>query len=196
MQSKVAEERLEEVMTDGDAVMALRDIGRPWTDRRIVRVAIMEPLPATHTLPVLIVSKTQVCAAAALLNSMTLDFLTRIHMPGGHLTTPVLTQCATPSPAEIPRKAAELAAKLSLTCTHVARAVGLPLHRWNPSEREALDAECDALVAQAYGLTTADYETVLNHFKLLERIETRQPPGEYRSKRLRLEAFEEIGGGR
>ena len=49
----------------------------------------------------------------------------------------------------------------------------------------------DALIAQAYGLSHGQYEIVLDHFALLRRIE-RGEVGEYRSKRLRLEAFEEI----
>ncbi|BDB40992.1 hypothetical protein IWGMT90018_14380 [Mycobacterium kiyosense] len=65
---------------------------------------------------------------------------------------------------------------------------------WDPERRDTLDAQCDALIAQAYGLSTADYEIVLDHFKLLEKIETRSHRGEYYSKRLRLEAFEEIEG--
>ncbi|BDB40991.1 Eco57I restriction-modification methylase domain-containing protein [Mycobacterium kiyosense] len=83
MHTKVAEERINEVATEGEAAMALREIGRPWTDRRILRVAIVERLPATDTLPILFVPTETVTAAAALFNSMTLDFLVRLHMPGG-----------------------------------------------------------------------------------------------------------------
>lgn len=195
MHETVANDRFAEVVGEGEAIMALRDIGAVWTNRRTLRVAIIEPLPATHTLPVLVVPTRTVTAAAALLNSMTLDFLVRLHMPGGHVTTPVLTQCAAPPPSEISSRASEAAAQLSLTSTRLAAAVGQQLHPWDPARRENLDASCDALIANAYGLTMADYEIVLDHFKLLEKIETRAC-GEYRSKRLRLEAFEQIGEGR
>ncbi|MCV7278848.1 hypothetical protein H7J88_04205 [Mycolicibacterium flavescens] len=193
MHEAVATDRCAALIGDDHVAMGLRDIGAVWTNRRTLRVAIMEPLPATHTLPVLVVPMGRVTAAAALLNSMTLDFLVRVHMPGGHVTTPVLTQCAAPAPCEIPKQAADLAARLSLTSTRLAETVGLPLYPWEPEQRDTLDAQCDALIAKAYGLSTADYEIVLDHFKLLGKIETRTL-GEYRSKRLRLEAFEEIGG--
>ena len=62
-------------------------------------------------------------------------------------------------------------------------------------DRDRLDARADALVAKAYGLTGSEYETVLDHFVLLKRVEEADETiGEYRSKRLRLEAFEELGG--
>ena len=67
------------------------------------------------------------------------------------MTTPVLTQCAAPAPSEIPNRAADLAAQLSLTSTRLAETVGLPLHPWEPEQRDTLDAQCDALIAQAYG---------------------------------------------
>ncbi|NJP96395.1 hypothetical protein HCN51_44370 [Nonomuraea sp. FMUSA5-5] len=195
MHEKVALKRMQEVVPEGHSVMALRDIGRLWTDRRVLRVAVMEPLPATHTLPVLVAPTEQVLGIAALLNSMTLDFLVRLHMPGGHVTPWVLSQCAAPRPLALPAAATEAAAKLTLTSSRLAVCLGGEPAPWDPAARERLDAHADALIAKAYGLSTADYETVLDHFALLAKIETKQF-GDYRSKRLRLEAFEEIGGGR
>lgn len=195
MHAKVARERLDDVVGSGRAMLAMRDIGRLWTDRRVVRVAVMEPLPATHTLPVLVTDSAKVLNVAALLNSMTLDFLARIHMPGGHLTPWVLSQCAAPTPADIPGEVAPVSAALSVTSARLGAFLGWQPTLWDTQERELLDARSDALIARAYRLTVAEYELVLNHFKLLEKIETREV-GEYRSKRLRLEAFEEIGGGR
>jgi hypothetical protein len=143
----------------------------------------------------LMLSRQRALSFLALFNSMTFDFLTRLHMPGANLNMWIPSQCAAPAPHQIPEDAASHAAELSLTSTSVAQAVRQPVSKWNSSQRDVLDAECDALVAKAYGLTTAEYEVVLNHFKMLERLET-QRFGEYHSKRLRLEAFEEIGGGR
>ena len=101
MYEKVAQKRMHEVVPEGHSVMAMRDIGAVWTNRRSLRVAVMEPLPATHTLPVLVAPAGKVLAIATLLNSMTLDFLVRLHMPGGHVTPWVLSQCAVPPPSEI-----------------------------------------------------------------------------------------------
>jgi len=195
MHAQIARERLDDVVGRGRAMLAMRDIGAVWTNKRSLRVALMEPLPATDTLPVLVTDNSKVLGAAALLNSMTLDFLARIHMPGGHLSPWVLSQCAAPGPNDIPAEAPDLAAALSITSTRLGDFLGRPPTEWDDAERELLDARSDALIALAYRLTLAEYEVVLNHFKLLEKIETREV-GEYRSKRLRLQAFEEIGGGR
>jgi hypothetical protein len=195
MHEKVARDRLNQVVGPGRAMLAMRDIGRLWTDRRVVRVAVMEPVPATHTLPVLVTDRAKVLSVAAMLNSMTMDFLARIHMPGGHLTPWVLSQCAAPSPDEFPVEATAIAGVLTTTSARLAEFLNRDAARWDSGQRELLDAQSDALVAKAYALTLTEYEVVLNHFKLLEKIEMRDV-GEYRSKRLRLEAFEEIGGGR
>lgn len=88
-----------------------------------------------------------------------------------------------------------MAVRLSATSSRLAACLGEEPVSWDPARREYLDARADAIVARAYGLSRGDYETVLDHFALLARIETRQF-GEYRSKRRRLEAFEEIVGGR
>lgn len=105
----------------------------------------------------------------------------------------VISQCAAPPPDCIPNEVTEIARKLSLTSKKLADTYGMKVHRWDSAERPGLEARCDALVAQAYGLTTAQYETVLDHFTLLARKET-EDLGEYRTKRLCLEAFEDIGG--
>ncbi|MFI9836369.1 Eco57I restriction-modification methylase domain-containing protein [Nonomuraea sp. NPDC051941] len=195
MHEKVAAQRLDEVVPVDNAMLAMRAIGAASTNRRVLRVALIEALPATHGLPMLISPVEHVLEAAGLLNSMTLDFLMRMHMSSGNITPWALSQCAAPCPDELPAQASHISAELSLTSLRVAEIVGADVHRWNSARRELLDATADALVAQAYCLSTADYETVLDHFALLAKIETKQF-GEYRSKRLRLEAFEEIGGGR
>lgn len=195
MAEGVARDRIAEVAGDGDILVGMRKIGRPWTDRRIVRAMLLPTYTATDALPVFAVPKVVAFSALAVLNSMTLDFLMRIRMATGNIPPWLLSQCAAPAPEEIPERAEQVAAVLSLTSESVAKPFGCVPYPWDDAQRAALDAECDALVALAYGLSTRDYELVLNHFELLEKIETREF-GEYRSKRLRLEAFEEIGGGR
>ena len=191
----VAAARISDVADADDVFMGMRKIGRPWTDRRLLRAMLLPKYPATDALPVFAVPKPLVFAALAVLNSMTMDFLMRIRMATGNIPPWLLSQCASPMPDQVPQRAQEIAARLSVTSASVSDSLLEPIATWDEPEREALDAECDAWIAVAYGLTIMDYELVLNHFKLLERIETREV-GEYRSKRLRLEAFEEIGGGR
>lgn len=195
MHQEIARDRINAVCGEGQVMLAMRDIGAVWTNKRSLRVAVMDRLPATHTLPVLITNAATALPVAALLNSMTMDWLARIHMPGGHLTPWVLSQCASPSPGEVSAEVADSACELTATSARIAELMGRETSQWDPRERELLDARSDALIAKAYGLTLAEYEVVLRHFKLLEKIETREL-GEYRSRRLRLEAFEQIGGGR
>lgn len=193
MKANVAEKRIHAVAGDR-LLLAMRDIGRPWTDRRLMRVALIGRSPALHTLPVLSVEPKNALAAAALLNSMTFDFLVRLHIPGGHVAPWVVSQCAAPGPSAL--RTAEvlaLAAELSVTSQSLATATERTLHAWDNNRRILIDARLDALVARAYQLNRKQYELVLDHFSVLRRAEEANYH-EYRSKRLRLEAFDDLGG--
>lgn len=192
MHEDIAKKRIAEVLPDEHVMIAFRDIGRPWTDRRIVRACLYPGYPATDALQMLVTSRTRALSFIAVYNSMVFDFLTRLHMPGGNLNLWIPSQCAAPLPSQVPELAAAIAGKLSVTSTSVARIMSLDVCRWDSAERERLDAQCDALIARSYRLLASEYEVVLNHFSLLDRIETRTL-GEYRSKRLRMEAFEQMG---
>ena len=158
-----------------------------------MRAAVFPSLPATDKLPVLSIEPKYMLKAAALLNSMVFDFLVRVHLSGGSLKAWVLDQCAAPPPECIPAKVAPLAEEMSITSYTVAESTGRPVHPWDPQRRWLIDAMLDALIAQAYGLSLYQYGVVLDHFALLRRMEEREV-GEYRSKRLRLEAFEDLQG--
>ncbi len=192
MDRQVSEDRLAEVAGD-DLVLAMRDVGAVWTNRRTMRVAFIGRRPTTHTLPVLLVERSKALVAATLFNSMTFDFLVRLHMPGGHVTPWILSQCAAPQPQALPASAGALAEELSITSLALAEMTGLAAHQWSPERRPLIDARLDALVAQAYQLDRTQYEIVLDHFQVLRRAEEADL-GEYRSKRLRLEAFDDLGG--
>ena len=194
MDERVAETRITDVAGDR-VLLAMRDIGAVWTNRRTMRVAVVGRAPATHTLPMLSVPLQHSLPAAALMNSMTFDFLVRVHMSGGHVTPWIMSQCAAPGPTDMPDELADIAEQLSVTSERLGQVLDMDVHPWVPETRDLLDARADALVAQVYGLSSAEYETVLDHFVLLKRVEEKDEKiGEYRSKRLRLEAFEEIGG--
>jgi hypothetical protein len=65
--------------------------------------------------------------------------------------------------------------------------------RWDEGRRAILRSELDALYAKLYGLTTEELEYILTTFPVLEKNEIREF-GEYRTRRLVLEAWERIGG--
>lgn len=195
MREHDAQVRIRQVLAPGQVLVAFRDIGAVWTNRRTARGCLFPRYPATDKLPMLAIQRDLATTFLGIFNSMTFDFLVRTHMSGGSMKAWIPSQCAAPAPSTVPPDLSALATRLSITSTSVAQAMGLPAIEWDEASRERDDAQADALAARTYGLTLAEYELVLNHFKLLEKIETREL-GEYRSKRLRLEAFEEIGGGR
>jgi len=119
------------------------------------------------------------------------DFLVRGHMPGASVALVwMLAQIPAPPPGLDPR-IAENARKLSLTSHSVARLFGVAPHPWDAEERYALDVELDALVAHAYGLTASQYETVLDSFEVMARMQTKAH-GRYRFKEDCLEAYKKI----
>jgi hypothetical protein len=192
MDETVAETRINDVAGD-KVLLAMRDIGAVWTNRRNMRVAILGRAPATDALPMLAIDRDAIGKAAALFNSMTFDFLARIHMSGVNLSPWVVSQCAAPAPSEFGQAIDDEAISLSATSKRLAEFLDVAVTEWDTAARERMDARVDARVALVYGLNSAEYEVVLNHFAHLRKQEVLEC-GEYRSKRLRLEAFEELGG--
>ncbi len=82
----------------------------------------------------------------------------------------------------------------------------LPPFKWNEDRRAVLKAELDAIYAHLYGLTTEELRYILDPqdvygpdfpgetFRVLKEKEIRQY-GEYRTKRLVMEAWERMGYG-
>jgi hypothetical protein len=190
MFSEIAKNRLQAKIGDR-AMIAYREIGASWTNRRSVKAALLFPTPATHKLPMLTVLRGLALSATALFNSLIFDFLARIHMPGGSLTPWIVSQCPAPTPAELDPKCSKLAARLTATSQKLADAYGLDLHSWDSQVRPRLEAECDARVARSYGLTRNQYERLFDHFEVMARAE-RAAYGEERTQRLCLEAFDRI----
>jgi hypothetical protein len=192
MPQDVAETRIRAIAGDCN-LLAMRDIGRAWTDRRVMRVAPFPRLPATDKLPIIAVPSSLALRLAALMNSMVFDFLVRLHLSGGSLKPWVFDQCAAPGPDDLPPEVDALAAELGLTSRSVADAYGREPSVWNAATRPLVDARLDAIIARAYLLDRSQYETILDHFSVLRRAEEADL-GEYRSKRLCLEAFDSLGG--
>lgn len=191
MDARVARERLEATVGNR-AMVTIRDVGRPWTDQRIVRATLVPRLPATDTIPVLAIPVELVREFSGVLNSTPFDFLARAHMPSGHLArTWVLSQIAVPRPG-LDSRIAELSERLSVTSTRLAEEYGFTLHRWDPEQRERDLVELDALVAKTgYGLSRDEYELILDSFDVMRRAQEKEH-GEYRFKRLCLEAYDRI----
>ena len=66
-----------------------------------------------------------------------------------------------------------------------------PPFRWDPDRRSLLRADLDAAMLHVYGLTRAEAEHVLDSFPVVRKYEERDH-GEYRTRRLVLEAYDRM----
>lgn len=190
MLRQTAEDRLQAAIGDR-MLVALRDIGAPWTNRRSARVALLPRFPATHALPTLGVGQ-NAFEFVAVFNSCVFDFLVRGKMPGGHVAlTWMLSQIAAPAPG-LDARIEKNARRLSFTSHAIAREFDAEPHPWDPEERHALDVETDALVAHAYGVTELEYAVILDTFDVLARKEIEEH-GSYKFKEDCLDAYRRVG---
>jgi len=68
-----------------------------------------------------------------------------------------------------------------------------PPFKWHEERRARLRAELDALYARLYGLTREELDYILDTFPIVRRKDE-QKYGEYRTKRMVLEQYEELDG--
>lgn len=191
MRRQTAEDRLAAAVGDR-TLFAFRDVTRPATDQRCAKGALLHWVPATDTVPLLAIGRSAF-EFVALFNATPFDFLVRGKMPGGHVKTVwMLSQVAVPPPLGLDHRIAENARKLSLTSTAIARHFLCEPHPWDPEERHVLNAETDALVAHAYGITEREYGVILDTFDVLARKETTQH-GRFRFKDDCLAAYRRLG---
>ena len=70
---------------------------------------------------------------------------------------------------------------------------GPPFH-WNAERRALLRADLDGAFMHVYGLTREESEHVLDSFPVVRKYDERDHHGEYRTKRLVLEAYDRMAG--
>jgi hypothetical protein len=68
-----------------------------------------------------------------------------------------------------------------------------PPFKWDEQRRAQLQAELDALYAHLYGLTLEELDYILDTFPIVRRKDE-EKYGEYRTKRMVLEQYEELAG--
>lgn len=186
--------RLADKVPEGHVMLAFRDVGAPWTNRRSAKAALVPMYGATHKLPVLILPRRHSVPFLCVFNSLTFDFMVRGHMPGGAVALVwMLSQIPVPYASSIPGDVVAASHRLSITSKSVAAVMGIEPHPWDPAERRKLDAQIDATVAHLYGLTRAQYAVVIDSFELQARKEV-EAHGEYRTKKRCLEAYDRVGG--
>jgi hypothetical protein len=190
-------------------------------DHRWATYVIASVLPRAgvgNNLPLMLFGEREDAGAwAALLgclNSLALDFVARHKVGGTHLNFFIYKQLPVLAPSAF--SGVDLAfivpRVLDLTYTAVdltawARELGYegPPFAWDPARRALIRAELDAYYARLYGLTRDELRYVLDPldlmgpgypsetFRVLKQNEERQY-GEYRTRRLVLEAWDRLFG--
>jgi hypothetical protein len=194
-----------------------RDIARSTDERTVIFVCI--PRTAVgHTCPLMFVDAKPKQGAALLANldSLVLDFVARLKIGGTHLTYGHLKQFPIlPTTSYTPADLAFIVPRvLELTYTShalasFARDLGYdgPPFGWDEDRRALLRAELDAFYARAYGLTRDELRYILDPadvrganypsetFRGLKNNEMARY-GEYRTRRLVLDAWDRQGNER
>jgi hypothetical protein len=190
-------------------VLAFRDAISATADARSCIAAIVPRVTCGHTLLVVDIDDARDAALfLAAMNSFVFDYLVKQKISGGHLVIPALRQIALPamerfnttliggeSPAAF---LAERAIKLTYRsddlsgfghAAHVDSPFRLP-----PEEEVRLRTEIDAAFLMLYEATRAEAEHMLDSFEIVCRREL-AAHGEFRSRRLILEAYDRFLGG-
>ena len=131
------------------------------------------------------------------MNSMPCDYVVRQKIGGTHLNITMCKQLPIPPPTTMPKGARERILEIGLELTYTAGALepfardlgydGLPFV-WNEERRAVLRAELDGLYGHLYGLTREELAYIVDTFPIVRRKDEERW-GEYRTKRLVLEAY-------
>lgn len=192
-----------------------RDICRNTDVRTLIASAVVRSA-IVGDLPILIftpdISYKQAAALYGALNTIVADFVVRQKVSGAHLKQFHMKQLPIPAPNHYTPADLNFIVPRVLELTYTAhdlapfaRDLGYdgPPFAWNPERRALLRAELDAYYAKLYGLTRDELRYILDPadiygddypsetFRVLKNNEIRQF-GEYRTRRLVLEAWERL----
>ena len=190
---------------------------RDITSAVVARTVISTILPFSavgHAAPMLsfadVVTPNLVNCFLANMNSIVLDYVSRTKVGGGHLTFFILKQFPMFTPdmvkeecswnkketyeAWISQRVVELVYTAN-DLKHYANDYGYKgtPFKWDAARRELLRSELDAAFFHLYGIGREDANYILDTFRIIrERDEKKY--GEYRTKRLILEKYDELAG--
>lgn len=208
-------ERLRDV-TPKDYLIGFRDI----TGNASERTAIFSILPkyaVGNSLPLLlsnIENDKLICCLFGCLNSITFDFVTRLKISGSHMNFYIVKQLPVLPPERYGKEHIEFICARVLELVYTAYDVkafaesmgyGGPPFKWDEERRALLRAELDAYYAKLYDLNRDELRYILDPhdvygpdfpgetFRVLKEKEIRQY-GEYRTRRLVLEAWDRLFG--
>ena len=180
------------------------------TNRRTLIVSALPVAAVGDKLPLLLLNEdaSTKMSLIALLNSFAADYVARQKIGGADMSHFVLKQVAVPSPGMllepvswsagltikdwIARRAFELL-YTAVDMTGIAKELnydGLPII-WDPDRRRQLRAELDAACFLLYGLNREEVGYIMDTFPIVQRKDE-AAFGEYLTKRLILEKFDEL----
>ena len=186
---------------DRDWLVGFRDIARN-TDERTVISSLFPMTAVGNKLPELMfdADAAHVAAAVAALCSFVQDYIARQKVGGTTLNFFLVNQFVVPPPhafdAVLDRIVPRVV-ELAYTATDLrgfATEVGYdgPSFAWDPDRRALVRAELDALMFHLYGVRRDDVDHIMETFSVLKHRDEERF-GEYRTKRLILEAYGRFG---
>ncbi|HSH60120.1 MAG TPA: hypothetical protein VK988_10850, partial [Acidimicrobiales bacterium] len=188
-------------------LLGFRDIARS-TDERTAILCALPRAAVNHKAPLLLFSSRNSHAVGVSLSSLVLDFTARQKMGGTSLGYFIFKQLPVLPPETYDRPAPWQPALtlaqwltprvLELTYTAwdlegFAADLGYqgPPFRWDDQRRTLLRAELDACFFHLYGIERPDVDYIMGTFPIVERKD-RAKYGEYRTKRIVLEAYDAL----
>ena len=212
VERKEVERRIGEKGWASHWLMGWRDITNATNERTLI-ASVLPRTAVGHTLRLMAVGHGPQMSAAFLAQSaaITLDYVVRQKLGGTHLTVEMWKQLPILPPSTYTAESLAFIVPRVLELTYTswslrpfARDLGHegPPFAWNDDRRAHLRAELDAWYARAYGLTRDELRYILDPvevmgedypsetFRGLKTNELRRY-GEYRTRRLVLEAWDE-----
>ncbi|MBM4146941.1 MAG: restriction endonuclease [Nitrospira sp.] len=193
---------------------------RNITSSVVERTSIFSFMPLVavgHSIPLIFISKDFITKALCLLsnfNILVLDYIVRQKIGGNNLTFFILKQLPVLRPEDYQNSEIEFISGRTLELVYtdyhmrpLAEDMGYDGHpfKWDEERRAILRAELDAFYAKLYGLTRDELRYILDPqdiygpnfpgetFRVLKEKEIKQY-GEYRTRRLVLEAWDRLFG--
>jgi hypothetical protein len=174
------------------------------TSLRIASFAFIPFSGVVHKFPLVLIEQRPelIAAFAANMNSLVIEFVLRNKFQGLSLSYFYLKQLPMIAPsfysASLLSEITERVVKLTYTSndmTPFARDFGVfeAPYVWDPTQRMTLRAELDGIFAQLYNLSRDEFTYLLDRLEKLKNNDQRQH-GEYRTKRLCLEAYDRFEG--
>lgn len=172
-----------------DHLLGVRDITNSTNERTVISAPF--PLSAVgNNLPIILGSG-ETDRLSAVLSCFVLDFVARPKVGGVHLNFFIANQIPVLPPEtfeeELPWKGSPVGAWLDDRALWLRSAEG-----WaDQTKRAAIRAEIDALMFHLYGIERHDVDYIMETFPIVRRKDM-TAYGEYRTKRLILEVYDEM----